>query len=355
MNQGTHCCKDGDIKSPACAEGGKKKPWYLSGLFLVSSLTLALLSASFVFPALETFRDSFMHYAQMILLPVAIGFLLGGLIDYYVAEEYISKHLAIPKKRTIFYSVGLGFLMSACCHGILAISMEVYKKGASGPAVVSFLLASPWANLPITVLLFGLFGWKAFLIVGGALWIALITGLILQALEHYGHIEKNPNSLSVEKDFSILKDVARRFRNYHFSKTALLQDVKGVWQGMVGLCEMVLVWILIGMTLASLIAAFVPSNIFHQYLGPTVLGLFTTLGMAALIEVCSQGTAPLAFEIYRQTHAFGNAFAFLMSGVVTNVTEIALVWKNIGRRTAFWMVALTLPQVILLGWIFNKF
>jgi hypothetical protein len=77
--------------------------------------------------------------------------------------------------------------------------------------------------------------------------------------------------------------------------------------------------------------------------------------MAALIEVCSQGTAPLAFEIYRQTHAFGNAFAFLMSGVVTNVTEIALVWKNIGRRTAFWMVALTLPQVILLGWIFNKF
>ena len=337
-----------------CETHGKKKPWYRSGLFLVSVLTLLLLGASFFFPALEGFRASFTHYARMILLPVAIGFLLGGLIDYYVAEEYISKHLAIPKKRTIFFSVGLGFLMSACCHGILAISMEVYKKGASGPAVVSFLLASPWANLPITVLLFGLFGVKALLIVGGALLIALVTGLILQALQHYGQIETNPNSLAVEEDFSIRKDVARRFQNYRFTRETLAQDIRGVWQGVAGLADMVLVWILVGMTLASLISAFVPSHIFHQYLGPTILGLFMTLGMATLIEVCSQGTAPLAFEIYRQTHAFGNAFAFLMAGVVTNFTEIALVWKNIGRRTAIWMVTLTLPQVILLGWILNK-
>jgi len=356
MNEGTHCCKEEDIQPASCCSGsGRKKLWYQTGLFLVSLLTLALLSASLVFPGLGAFRISFMHYAKMILLPVAIGFLLGGLIDYYVAEEYISKHLAIPKKRTIFYSVGLGFLMSACCHGILAISMEVYKKGASGPAVVSFLLASPWANLPITVLLFGLFGWKALLIVGGALLIALNTGLLLQVLQHYGQIEKNPNSLAVEENFSILKDVTRRFQDYRFTKTALFRDVRGVWQGMAGLADMVLIWILIGMTLASLISAFVPSHIFHQYLGPTILGLFMTLGMATLIEVCSQGSAPLAFEIYRQTGAFGNAFAFLMAGVVTNFTEIALVWKNIGSRTAIWMVALTLPQVIVLGWIFNKF
>ena len=113
-------------------------------------------------------------------------------------------------------------------------------------------------------------------------------------------------------------------------------------------------WILIGMVLAGLISAFVPPHIFHHYLGPTLLGLFVTLGMAAVIEVCSQGTAPLAFEIYRQTGAFGNAFAFLMAGVVTNFTQIALVWKNVGRRTALWMLVISLPQVVLLGWMFNK-
>jgi hypothetical protein len=356
MNTTTHCCGSESPKLPTCCSASsKKKPWYKTGLFLIACLTGALLSASFFFPKLRPFYDSFMHYAHMVFLPVIIGFLLGGLIDHFVAEEYISKHLAVPKKRTILYSVGLGFLMSACCHGVLAISMEVHKKGASGPAVVSFLLASPWANLPITILLFGFFGWKALLIVGGALLIALNTGLILQGLEHFGKIEKNLNSVTVDQDFSILKDVTEKFRNYRWTREAVGADIRGVWTGIRNLIDMILIWILIGMVLAGLISAFVPPHIFHQYLGPTLLGLFVTLGMATVIEVCSQGTAPLAFEIYRQTGAFGNAFAFLMAGVVTNFTQIALVWKNIGRRTALWMFAVTLPQVMLLGWIFNKF
>jgi len=79
---------------------------------------------------------------------VALGLVLGGIVDYYVPREYISKILSRPKKRTVIYATGLGILASACSHGILALSMELHKKGASGPAVVSFLLASPWANLP---------------------------------------------------------------------------------------------------------------------------------------------------------------------------------------------------------------
>ena len=80
-----------------------------------------------------------------------------------------------------------------------------------------------------------------------------------------------------------------------------------------------------------------------------------TLGLATILEVCSEGTSPLAFTIYRETGAFGNAFVFLMGGVVTDFSEIGLVWKNLGHRTTLWMVAISLPQVILLGWMFNKF
>ena len=337
-----------------CAENGKKRSWYRNGLLWVSLSTAILLGASLRFSAFRPFYNAFMHYAHMVFWPILIGFLIGGLIDHFVAEEYISKHLAVPRRRTIFFSTGLGFLMSACCHGILAISMEIHKKGASGPAVVSFRLASPWANFPITILLFGFFGWKALLIVGGAILIALNTGLVLQGLEYFEKIEKNPNSLPVDENFSILKDVIEKFRHYRWTRESLAADTRGVWNGIVSLSDMVLLWILIGMVLAGLISAFVPPDIFHQYLGPTLRGLFVTLGMAAVIEVCSQGTAPLAFEIYRQTGAFGNAFAFLMAGVVTNFTQIALVWKNVGRRTALWMLVISLPQVVFLGWMFNK-
>lgn len=351
--EGKTCCAP--KVSSCCGGSDHKKPWYKSGLFLIASLTLVLLGASFVFPELESFRRTFWNYVRMMFWPVMIGFFVGGLIDHYVPKEYISKHLSIPKKRTIFYSVGLGFLMSACCHGILAISMEIHKKGASGPAVVSFLLASPWANLPITILLFGFFGAKAFLIVFGAILIALSTGLLMQGLERMGWIERNPHSVEVEEGFSIWRDILRRFREHEFSHENFWKAFKGVFGGALSLAAMVMPWILIGIVLGGLVTTFVPEHVFHHYFGPTVLGLLITMALATVLEVCSEGTSPLAFTIYQQTGAFGNAFAFLMGGVVTDMTEIGLVWKNLGPRTALWMLGISLPQVILLGWLFNKF
>jgi uncharacterized membrane protein YraQ (UPF0718 family) len=91
----------------------------------------------------------------------------------------------------------------------------------------------------------------------------------------------------------------------------------------------------------------------YQYMGPTLLGLLVTLALATVIEVCSEGSAPLAFEIFRQTGALGNSFVFLMAGVVTDYTEIGLLWTDIGWKTAVWLPIITVPQVVLLGLLAN--
>ena len=334
---------------------GKKKPWFQNLLFLSVLATLLLLGASFIFPFLESFRHSLLGYLKMMGRPVALGFLAGGLVDYFVPGEYVSKILASRNKRTVFYAAGLGFLMSACSHGILALSMELHKKGASGPAVVSFLLASPWANLPITFLLIGFFGWRGALIILTALVVAVITGLIFQGLDRKGWIERNQNTIAVDSAFSIRRDIAKRLREITFSFSGFIRMIQGIGRGMAGLAQMVLGWVLVGILLASFAGAFIPPHIFHRFFGPTFTGLLVTMALATLLEVCSEGTSPLAFEIYKQTGAFGNAFAFLMGGVVTDYTEIGLVWINLGKRTALWMLAVTLPQVLLLGWLFNLF
>jgi uncharacterized membrane protein YraQ (UPF0718 family) len=253
--------------------GQEQNKWYQNRLFKICVVGLLLWLASYYVPApyggaaLSAWRNAFWMYFKAVWLAVLVGLLLGGIIDHYVPREYISMVLAQKKKRTIFYAVGLGFLASACSHGILALAIQLHKKGASGPAVVSFLLAAPWANFPVTLMMFGFFGLKAF-------------------------------------------------------------------------------WIILS-------AAFIPAHIFHAYLGPTFLGLLVTLAFATIIEVCSEGSAPLAFEIFRQTGALGNSFVFLMAGVVTDYTEIGLLWANVGRKTALWLPVVCVPQVVLLGWAFN--
>jgi uncharacterized membrane protein YraQ (UPF0718 family) len=122
---------------------------------------------------------------------------------------------------------------------------------------------------------------------------------------------------------------------------------------MVPLGRMVLGWVQFGLVLSSVLGGLVPHHLFERFLGPTVGGLCLTLAVAAVMEVCSEGTAPLAFELYRHTGAFGNAFAFLMAGVVTDYTELGALWANIGRRTVLWLLLVTLPLVLILGFIFN--
>jgi hypothetical protein len=280
---------------------------------------------------------------------------LGGIIDYYVPREYISKILSKKKPVTIFNAVSLGFLMSACSHGILALSIQLHKKGASNPAIVSFLLASPWANLTITLMLVGFFGFKGLLIIFAALIVAINTGFIFMFLDKKGLIEKNKNIVKVSEDFSIRQDIKLRIKNYKFNLESLKKDSKGIIKGTFALSDMVLWWIILGILIASAAGAYIPVHIFHKFMGPTLLGLLVTLALATVIEVCSEGSSPLAFEIYRQTKALGNSFTFLMAGVATDYTEIGLLWTNVGKRTAIWMPIVSVPQIIIFGYIFNIF
>ena len=353
----THCrdkfIEQEDIKDAAVCYPSAKRSLFKNKLFIVSSIAFILILISWFVPFLVPFRKSFLMYLRTIWWAVAAGLFLGGIIDYYVPQEYISKILSRKRPTTIFNAVFLGFLMSACSHGILALSIQLHKKGASNPAVVSFLLASPWANFTITVMLISLFGLKGLFIILAALIVAINTGFIFMFLEKKGLIEKNKNIVEVREEFSILRDFRMRAKNYKFGSKSIITDSEGIIKGTLALSDMVLWWIILGILIASFAGAYIPVHFFHKFMGPTLLGLMVTLGLATIIEVCSEGSSPLAFEIYRQTQALGNSFVFLMAGVATDYTEIGLLWTNVGRRTAMWLPVITVPQVVALGYMMN--
>lgn len=338
---------------PRCCQEKSAKLFFKNRLFIVLAAVLLLCLASYFLTFLEPFRNHFLGYVKGIWWAVLLGLFLGGLIDYYIPREYISKVLSRKSPATIFNAVFLGFLMSACSHGILALSIQLHKKGASNPAIVSFLLASPWANITISVMLVGFFGLKGIFIIIAAIIIAINTGLIFMFLERKGLIEKNKNIVEVKDDFSILTDWRKRLEGYDFNLRTIISDFKGVVKGTFELSDMVLWWIMLGISLASIAGAYIPVHFFHKFMGPTLLGLIITLGLATIIEVCSEGSSPLAFEIFRQTGAIGNSFVFLMAGVVTDYTEIGLLWLNVGRRVALWLPLITVPQVVALGYLAN--
>ena len=118
--------------------------------------------------------------------------------------------------------------------------------------------------------------------------------------------------------------------------------------------RMVLRWILFGILLASIIRALVEITVFQNYFGPTLLGLLLTLLAATVIEVCSEGSTPVAADLLTRAKAPGNSFAFLMAGVSTDYTEV-MVLKEATRswKIALFLPLITVPQIFVIAWLVN--
>lgn len=305
-------------------------------MFAANSI-LTLLGINYLSPIIQKFTD----YVYKTWWAVILGIIIGGVIDVLIPESVMSRLLANGKK-SIFLAVGLGFLASACSHGILAIAVSLYKRGASTASTLAFLLAAPWANFAITILLFSLFGLKALYIIIGALLVAIISGLVFDVLENKGIIEQGKTFQNGYKP----EQTKWTWPGFGFL-------VKKVSHESWSLTKSVGWWVLFGFLLASILGTYLPETLMNRYFGANLLGLVATLALASIIEICSEGTAPLAFELFKKTAAFGNTFVFLQAGVVTDFTEIGLIWTNIGKRAAIALVVVGIPLILILGYAFN--
>jgi hypothetical protein len=114
--------------------------------------------------------------------------------------------------------------------------------------------------------------------------------------------------------------------------------------------------LLFGIVLASVLRVFIDAEDFAQYFGPTLLGLSATVFFATVLEVCSEGSSPIAADILNRGGSAGNAFAFLMAGVSTDYTEVMVI-KDTAKswKIALFLPLITLPQVVLIAYVINAF
>ena len=246
-----------------------------------------------------------------------------------------------------------GVFLDLCSHGILAVGMKLYERGASIGQVMAFLLASPWNSFSLTLILFGLIGvgWTLLFILL-SLVIGIVSGLIFDALVRRGTLPDNPwrAELGEERPLGDMWREARASMRFSLSGTGGI-----LREGFAG-SRVVIRWSLFGLILAGAIRALMPEESFATWFGATLGGLWLTLLATTIIEVCSEGSTPIAADLMNRANAPGNAFTFLMAGVATDYTEV----MSIRDTTRSWKIALflplvTVPQVMVLGFILNQF
>lgn len=244
-----------------------------------------------------------------------------------------------------------GVLLDLCNHGILMVGAQLYRKGASLGQTVAFLVSSPWNSLSLTLILAAMIGWKWMLLfIALSMLIGIITGWIIDLLVKRGKLPANTNARELPDDFKFRPAFREAFSKLKPNAANLREIAK------TGMSEsrMILRWIFFGVVLAAAIRAFVPEVLFAQYFGPSLLGLLLTLVATTIIEVCSEGSSPIAADLLTRAAAPGNAFTFLMAGAATDYTEV-MVLRDLTKswKAALALPLITVPQVLVVAWLLN--
>jgi uncharacterized membrane protein YraQ (UPF0718 family) len=318
--------------------------FYILGLVLPHSETMG---------PLTNMSHSVVELLNRMWWGIALGVIFVGILAR-IPRDLVMSVLGHREGFTSLLRATLaGVMLDLCSHGILAVGMKLYERGATVGQVMAFLLASPWNSFSLTLILFGLIGvnWTLLFILL-SLVIGIITGWIFDALVRRGQLPGNP----WQDELGEKRPLPELFREFRQTIRFSLSGSSGiVREGFAG-SRVVIRWALFGLILAGLIRALVPEEAFATWFGATMGGLWLTLLATSVIEVCSEGSTPIAADLMNRAGAPGNSFTFLMAGVATDYTEV----MSIRDTTRSWRIALflpliTVPQVMLIGAVLNQF
>lgn len=347
------CCGGGGEAASPCCSPGRKIDWLLWGSLALVAAGLAGHYGAIPGPV---WWHTFAHGSAEFMSKAWWGLLAGIVAVGVIGRMPQSLVTGLLGKGGSFggilRAVFAGTLLDLCSHGILMVGAQLYKKGASLGQTLAFLVSSPWNSLSLTFILAALIGWKwMFAFIGLSMAIGVLTGWITELLVKRGTLPANPNARELPADFRF----GPAFKEAMQDLKPNAANLKAIALGGLKDSRMILRWIFFGVVLAAAIRAFVPEQLFSQYFGPTLLGLALTLVATTVIEVCSEGSSPIAADLLTRAAAPGNAFTFLMAGVATDYTEMMVLRET----TKSWKATLalpliTVPQVLLVAWLLNR-
>ncbi|QMU56610.1 MAG: ATPase [Candidatus Mycalebacterium zealandia] len=336
-----------------CEHGCCHNPESFDWFFWASlSVVVLLYCADFIPARSALFGDltfAVREITNTVLPGIALGVISIAFISLVPREAVASVlgggHSAGGIARAVF----AGVFFDVCNHGVVLLGVKLYERGASMGQVAAFLLASPWNSLSLTFVLIALAGvWWTLVFIALSVVVAFITGLVFIRLEKNAVVPPNPNAVQPAEGglgavFESLRAVRLNRNTAAFLTASAFRDSKPVLR-----------WLLFGVILAALIRTFGSHIGYEDLFGPTLAGLGLTVIAATVIEVCSEGSTPIAADLLNRAGAPGNAFTFLMAGAATDYTEIMAVKETTRSwKLSLFIPLIAVPQIVLLSAILN--
>ena len=294
-----------------------------------------------------------------------LGFLLAGILHVWVPNHLYVPKISKPNFKSVLWSALFGVPLPICSCGVIPTSIALRKEGASKGASVSFLISTPATGVDSILATYSLLGGPFAILRPVAAFVTAMlgglftnvvtknepeTGVAVVGETHEPHHEHE--HCDCDGDHC---SCSQEGHDEH-SKKSFVQKVRETLEyGFVNMIGDVSKWLIIGLLLGALIAAFVPDDFFlflHEY---PLLCMVVVLVLAMPMYTCATGSIPLALALVEKGITPGAALVRLMAGPATSIASMLVVGKAFGKRTlAAYLTSIALGALFF-GFVIDTF
>jgi len=271
------------------------------------------------------------------------GFFVAGLLSVLVSQSFVERHLGGRGLWPLLKASVFGVPLPLCSCGVIPVSMSLHGHGASKGATVSFLLSTPqtgvdsiFVTLSLLGPIFAIFRPLAAFVTG------IVGGGLVDGLTHRPSGENKQAERCTEQCCQVEGKTGKFSRGMKYGFVTLPRDIGKA--------------MLVGLAVAALISALVPSNYFADKLGKGIFAMVVMMFLGIPVYVCATASVPVAAAlIFTGGLSPGAALVFLMTGPATNAASFATIWKTLGRKTALAYIATVAVCALASGLLLDYF
>ena len=306
---------------------------------------------------LLNFIDLFTESAPWLLL----GLLIAGIMQWFVPLDILKKHMGHNSIGAIVKAAIIGAPLPLCSCGVIPAAIGLRRAGASKPASISFLVATPETGVDSISVSYAMLGpFMAIIRPVSAIFSAIYAGLLVKylirengqpakiineessccakkALKTEPAVEKSCCS-SQDKPTEVFALKQRLFNTLSFSAGKLLEDITG--------------WLLIGLLIAAVIKTWVPTDFLTQW-GDGFIAMLVMALIGIPMYICATASTPIAAGFMAVGVSPGAVLVFMLAGPATNLSTMGMIRQEMGRSVLIAYLISILTASIGIGYLVN--
>jgi len=283
------------------------------------------------------------------------GFLAAGILSSAISTKTVEKHLGTKGFWSVFKAALFGVPLPLCSCSVIPVTVSLKKSGASNGAAAAFLTSTPQTGVDSIFVTFSLLG-PVFAIFRPV--VALITGIITGLLVNLTGIITGLLVNLTDKEKVSPHNEPEKVKCEHSCCSAKSTKVPNKFlqvlrYGFITIPGDVSKPLLLGILIAGIISALVPTDFFASKLGDGFLPMLIMMAIGIPMYVCSTASVPIAAALILKGISPGAAFVFLITGAATNAAGIMTIWKVLGKRVAIIYLATVVASALISGYLLN--